>query len=468
MDMLTFTIDTDSKVPIYQQLYTYIKTEIQLGRLKYNSKLPSKRKLAAYLNVSLNTVQGAYDQLMEEGYIVSVEKKGFYVSRLDNVIKINVRESEAAKPEVKASRPCIKYDFSYHGVDTQTFPFAIWRRLARDVYNEYDTELLHMGDPQGLYSLREVISLYLFQSRGVVCSPEQIILSSGTEFLFQILFQLFDKDSVYGIENPGYERLSQLFSSNRASFRAVNIDEGGMIPGEIVKSSADILCVTPAHQFPSGEIMPINRRLQILNWANEVEGRYIIEDDYDSEFKYSGKPIPALQGLDTNQKVIYMGTFSKSLSPAFRVSYMVLPPHLLKGYKESLSYSNCPVPVPDQKILCRFIQDGYFERHLNKMRNVYKRKRELLVSSIEKHNCPMEIRGAEAGLHLLLKVDNGMTEEQLVNSALEHGIKVYGISRYYTDKRSVAANPFLLIGFAAMSEDDLVKAVDILHRAWFL
>jgi GntR family transcriptional regulator/MocR family aminotransferase len=466
MDMLTFVIDMDSKVPIYNQLYSFIKSEIQLGRITYNTKLPSKRKLSSYLKISQNTIQTAYDQLIEEGYVVPIERRGFYVSKIDNIIKLDVQEVYN-EIDNNYDQPKVEYDFSYHGVDMQTFPFITWRKLAKDVIDEYDKELLQLGDSQGHNSLRTSIAEYLHQSRGVNCSAGQIIISSGTEFLFQILIQLFNRESIYGIENPGYEKLNLLFSSSQAKFKAVNIDEGGMMPEEIIKSNANILCITPAHQFPSGEIMPINRRVQILNWANEASDRYIIEDDYDSEFKYSGKPIPALQGLDSNEKVIYMGAFSKSLSPAIRVSYMVLPVHLIKKYFEKLPFIICPVPIIDQKVLFRLIQEGYFERHLNKMRNIYKRKREILVRAIEELNCGMEVSGAEAGLHLLLTVNNGMTEDQLVSSALLYGIKVYGISKYYFDKNHIEKLPTILIGYATMQESEISKAVRMLHKAWF-
>lgn len=213
--------------------------------------------------------------------------------------------------------------------------------------------------------------------------------------------------------------------------------------------------------------MPINRRVQLLNWANQARERYIVEDDYDSEFKYSGKPIPALQGLDRNERVIYMGAFSKSLSPALRVSYMVLPNHLMKQFRERLPFMICPVPMIEQKVLSRFIQEGHFERHLNKMRNVYKRKREVLVRELKGLNAEIEILGADTGLHLLLKVDTDMTEQRLVTLALQHGVKVYGISKYYSDKGSMGKVPQILIGFAALRESEIRAAVQALCQAWY-
>lgn len=467
MDLLTFSFDADSKMPIYHQLYRFIKNEIQTGKISYQSKLPSKRKLSAYLSISQNTIQAAYDQLIEEGYILPLERKGYYVNRIDHLQKLKVMTEKAEIKDVAPEETKVIYDFSYHGVDLSTFPFSVWRKLMKEVINEYDTELVKLGDSLGYVRLRTVIAEYLHQSRGVNCDMNQVIISSGTEILFQSLIQLFDQDYVYGIENPGYEKLNHLFTGNRAKFTTVPIDKSGMIPDEAQKSDANVLCITPAHQFPSGEIMPIARRMQLLNWADQDNNRYIIEDDYDSEFKYSGKPIPALQGLDKNEKVIYMGSLSKSLSPTIRVSYMVLPPRLMKQYIEKLSYQLCPVPIIDQKVLCLFFQEGYFERHLNKMRNIYRRKRETLIKSILELNCGIEIMGADAGLHLLIKVPNKMTEKELILSALQSGVRVYGIHKYYFDKSRIGKEPILVIGYASMTEEEIKMAVATLYQAWF-
>lgn len=465
MEFITPFLKTDSKIPIYQQLYHFLKEEIQSGSIPFGTKLPSKRKLASYLGISQNTIQSAYDQLIEEGYIIAKEKSGFFVCQLDHLQHLIL--TPAKEPTPVEGKQTVAYDYSYHGVDIPTFPFAIWRRLMKEVINEYDRELLIPGDCLGNKGLRQAIAAYLHHSRGVNCKADQVVISSGTEMLFQSLIQLLGKASVFGIENPGYEKLNQLFSSNRASFCAIPIDDYGMQPEYIQKSNANVLCITPAHQFPSGQIMPINRRIQLLNWANQAQDRYLIEDDYDSEFKYSGKPIPALQGLDANEKVIYMGSLSKSLSPTLRVSYMVLPNHLMERYHENLSYLLCPVPVFEQKTLCRFIEEGYFERHLNKMRNIYRRKRELLIDTMRKAGYPITILGADAGLHVMVTVDNPMTEEQLIAAALQQGVKVYGISKYYYDKAFLPKQPTIILGYAVLSEEEIKASIPRLLKAWF-
>lgn len=466
MDMLTFSLDSSGKKPLYNQLYEYIKSEIRAGRMEYNDKLPSKRKLSAYLNISQNTIQTAYDQLIEEGYIVAVPKKGFFVSPLDNILDLNLKSVVNSIEEIAAMDE-LEYDFSYHGVDHESFPFSIWRRLTKEAINEYDLDLLKPGSSQGSRELRISIAKYLRHSRGVNCSPEEIVISSGTESLFQILIQLLGQEYVYGIENPGYEKLNLLFKSNNAKFKTIDIDKKGMKIEEIEKSGVDILCITPAHQFPSGGIMPVTRRIKILNWAYENENRYVIEDDYDSEFKYSGKPIPALFGLDTYDRVIYMGSLSKSLSPSIRVSYMVLPEILLKKYREKLSFIVCPVPTIEQKVLQSFIEYGHFERHINRMRNIYKRKREVLVGELADYIGKVDVLGADAGLHLLLRVNNGMSEEELVKKAFEVGVGVYGISKYYYDKSSLDSVSTVLLGYAGMEDEDIRKAIGKLLRCWF-
>lgn len=464
MGELNLRLDKESTTPLFEQLYAHIKEEITGGHFVQNEKLPSKRRLAVSLQCSQNTIQAAYNQLVDEGYLKAKPKSGYYVAALDGVLTL-----DAKKPVISDSQNQIIsyiYDFSHQGVDYECFPFVIWRRLTRDVINENDRDLMRIGHPQGLLELRASIARYLHQSRGVNCAPEQIIISSGTEFLLQLLIQLFDNAAVYAIENPGYEKLSMIFRSNKASVAAVSLDENGMLPDELEKSGANVVCVTPSHQFPTGSIMPVTRRIQMLNWAYEEPDRFIVEDDYDSEFRYSGKPIPSLQGLDHQCKVIYIGAFSKSLSPALRISYMVLPESLIKLYSEKLNFYICPVPTIEQKVLQLFIDEGHFERHLNRVRNLYRRKREALVTAIHDTMPRAEIHGTSAGLHCTLCVNNGMSEQELIDAARLQGVKVYGLSRYYSVSSNRGDRP-LLIGFATLKISEILDAVGRLKKAWF-
>lgn len=452
--------------PLFQQLYSHIKHEIINGNLVKNEKLMSKRQLAFSLQCSQNTVQAAYNQLVDEGYLVPRAKSGYYVAELDNTL--NICNEYKATPADEDHPYTYMFDFSHQGVDFECFPFSIWRKITKEIIHEYDRDLLRTGDPQGYPKLRADIARYLHHSRGVNCSPRQIIISSGTEFLLQLLIQLFEKYFVYAIENPGYEKLSMIFKSNRVEYRPITLDENGMQPDALERSMSNVACITPSHQFPTGYIMPISRRIRLLNWANEKSDRYIIEDDYDSEFRYSGKPIPSLQGLDKGGKVIYIGAFSKSLSPALRISYMVLPEKLLEIYTEKLNFYICPVPTIEQKTLQRFIEEGHFERHLNRMRNLYKQKRERLISAIREVFPEARIDGATAGLHFVLRMGNGMMESELIQKAKECGVKVYGFSRYSSEPISNSQQSTLILGFATLKIDEIFDAVSLLKNAWHI
>lgn len=464
MSEIALQLNKDTQTPLFEQLYAFIKGEITSGHFSRNERLPSKRNLAESLNCSQNTIQAAYNQLVDEGYLMSRAKSGYYVAEIDGLLGIdNARQTAALN---KSQPQVFAYDFNPQGVDFEHFPFSQWRKITKDVLNDYDRGLLRTGDPQGYPGLRLSIAKYLHHSRGVNCSPDQIVISSGTEFLLQLLIQLFDPTSVYAIENPGYEKLNLLFKSNRVEYVPLCLDEYGMKPEQLEKNSANVVCITPSHQFPTGRIMPVSRRAQLLNWAYERPERYIIEDDYDSEFRYSGKPIPSLQGLDRKGKVIYMGAFSKSLSPALRISYMVLPDSLMRLYHEKLSFYICPVPTVEQKILQHFVDEGHFERHLNRMRTLYKQKRELLVGEINRALPGAQVEGASAGLHFTLNVNNGMSEQELIRAAGKYGVKVYGVSRYYSSLPSDITANTLLLGFATLKIDEIPDAVSTLNKAW--
>jgi GntR family transcriptional regulator/MocR family aminotransferase len=468
MSIITLELHSNSAKPLYQQLYEHIKSEILLGKLPTNYKLPSIRQLSSHLECSRNTVKTAYQQLDAEGYIEARPRSGYYVCKIEGIVTIEKESSLSYKKEEK--HQVHRYDFTYHGVDQESFPFSTWRKITKDVINEYDTELLQPGHPAGCPELRTSIADYLRASRGVDCRPDQIIISSGTEYLLQILIQLFSENYVYAIENPGYEKINLIFRSNRVKYKAVPLDASGMQIKPLLESNANAAIVTPSHQFPSGTIMPADRRIQLINWANAEKSRYIIEDDYDGEFRYHGRPIPSLHSLDKGGKVIYIGAFSKSLAPTIRISYMVLPKRLMKLYFDKLSFYICPVPVFEQKVLSRFIRDGYFERHLNRMRKIYREKRSSLVSCINKLLPAAKIKGANAGLHLILEVDNGMSEDELIESAKNKGTRVFGYSQYYfsEDKANKDKVPRLLLGFSSIRNEDIHKAVETLRNAWFI
>lgn len=460
---LTPNLNTKSKKALYVQLYEYIKKEIKDGTIPALTKLPAKRKLASYLQVSKNTVEAAYEQLLAEGYIESASRKGYFVCEIEQMIY--VEGSEVKVEEVPFREENYTFDFTQTGVDTNTFPFTMYRKLINDVWQPHNNELLFLGHPQGELSLREEIANYLYESRGVRCSASQIVLGAGTQILVKLLFQLL-RGSKYAVENPGYHRKMVVFEQGEKKVQMLSLDRDGICMADLENSDANAVFVTPSHQFPYGMIMPITRRTQLLQWAKKEEDRYIIEDDYDSEFRYSGKPIPALQGLDTDGKVIYMGTLSKALLPSLRMSYIVLPKNLINKYQKEYLFYTQSVSRMDQEVIRRFLNEGYWEKHIHKMRVVYRKKRDRLVFEIEKYfSNRVEVIGEDSGLHILLQVHNGMREEELIQEAAKYSIKLYPVSTYYKD--GTAPENVVLLGFAILSEEEIAKAVQLLHKAWY-
>ncbi|MDH8002235.1 PLP-dependent aminotransferase family protein [Bacillus cereus] len=460
---LTPNLNLNSKKALYVQLYEYIKKEIKDGTISAFTKLPAKRKLADYLQVSKNTIEAAYEQLLAEGYIESISRKGYFVCKFEQMM--DVEGSEAEVEEIPFREGNYTFDFTQTGVDTNTFPFTTYRKLINDVWQPHNNDLLFLGHPQGELSLREEIANYLYESRGVRCSASQIVLGAGTQILVKLLFQLL-KGSNYAVENPGYHRKMVVFEQGEKKVQMLSLDRDGICMADLENSDANVVFVTPSHQFPYGMIMPITRRTQLLQWAKKAEDRYIIEDDYDSEFRYSGKPIPALQGLDTDGKVIYMGTLSKALLPSLRMSYIVLPKNLIKKYQKEYLFYAQSVSRMDQEVIRKFLNEGYWEKHIHKMRVVYRKKRDRLVFEIEKYfSNHVEVIGEDSGLHILLKVHNGMREEELIKAAAKYSIKIYPVSTYY--KADTAPENVVLLGFAILSEEEIAKAIQLLHKAWF-
>ena len=266
-------------------------------------------------------------------------------------------------------------------------------------------------------------------------------------------------------ENPTYRQAYRIFKSLGHETETVNLDKSGMKIDELEECGAQIAYVMPSHQYPLGIVMPLRRRLELLEWAKQDKNRYIIEDDYDSEFRYKGKPIPALQGYDRNAKVIYLGTFSKSIAPAIRMGYLVLPKELLAVYREKSRFLNCTVPRIEQKVVEHFLEKGYFERHLNKMRALYRGRHDKLLECLKPMEQICQVSGEHAGVHLLLTFDDRWTEEELLQTAAEQDIKVYGLSEYYTRPWEMGGTTILL-GYANMSEEQIREATEILVRIW--
>lgn len=463
MNELTINLKTNYKLPLYEQIYDYIKNDIQSGRLPYGEKLPSTRALSRHLEVSRSTVGLAYEQLLSEGYVEARPCKGFFVAQIEELYQL--RKVKAQPVEPAGQKKKYRYDFTPNGVDLKSFPYNVWRKLSRDILMDDRTELFRTGDSQGEYSFRSAICSYLYQARGVECTPEQIVIGAGNDYILMLLSTILGPEHRVAFEEPSYMQAFRLFRSLSYETIPVSLDRNGMNVDRLCETEADIAYVTPSHQYPTGIIMPIKRRLELLKWADAGEGRYIIEDDYDSEFRYKGKPIPALKGYDGSEKVIYLGTFSKSIAPAIRLSYMVLPTPLLEEYNKKSRFVNSTVSKVDQLIVQKFIEEGYYERHLNKTRALYKSRHDTLIEELKPLLDICSISGEQAGVHLLLTFKNGMREDELIQRAKEKDIRVYGMSDYLINSPKEQGRTVLL-GYANLTEEQIKEAVKILARCW--
>lgn len=465
--------------PLYEQIYQYIKDEIRRGNIRPEKQLPSSRELARSLKVSRSTTQLAYEQLVSEGYLEAVPRKGYFAASLDGIFP-PVARSVAARPDQKKElslgmekesvrgqlfREKFEVDFSPRGIDLEGFPYATWRKISRSVLKEEDRELFLKGEPQGDLILREAIREYLHAARGVNCDVSQIIIGAGNEYLLMLLSQIIGRDAVIAMENPTYRQAYRVLSGVGHKVLPVGIDKNGFCVKELEGQDVQAAYVMPSHQFPTGTVMPVRRRQELLFWAGEQPGRYLIEDDYDSEFRYKGKPIPALQGMDQNGCVIYMGTFSKAIAPAIRVGYMVLPEALLSVYLAKGRFYSSTVSRVDQRILAKFISGGYFERHLNRMREIYKGKHDALLGELKPLEKRFEITGEFAGLHVLLKDRKKEPEQQLLEKAAEKKVRVYGLSGFYMERAQAKEMSTIVLGYAGLTEEEIRKGVDLLRKA---
>ncbi len=463
MNELTINLNSKLNIPLYEQIYQYIKEDICAGRMVRGEKMPSTRALANHLQVSRSTIELAYEQLLSEGYIESIPCKGFFVCDLDGLYLQNHEKDILPNKKDKTHRE-YKYDFSPYGIDIKSFPYSTWRKISKEILQDDRMEVFKSGDSKGEEGLRHAIQNYLHQARGVNCDLEQIIVGAGNEHLLMLLGMILGYEHKIAFENPTYKQAYRLFENLSYEVTTVDMDQYGMKVGELIGSEADLAYVMPSHQYPLGIVMPMKRRMELLKWAAEGENRFIIEDDYDSEFRYKGKPIPALQGFDSRGKVIYLGTFSRAIAPAIRVSYMVLPKKLLTLYNERCGFLSCSVPKTEQLVLEQFLTNGHFERHLNKMRALYKARHDLLLSQLKPLLSVCHVTGERAGVHLLLTFYE-KKEKELIEIAQQHKIRVYGLSEYDIEK-SVKEQKTVMLGYANMNEKDLVEATQKLCEIW--
>lgn len=469
MNELMIPLDTKSLTPLYQQIEEYLKQEIQEGRLVAGMRLPSSRALSANLLVSRSTIETAYDQLVAEGYIEPVAYKGYYVCEIEGMYFQKAeytKQNNPEKTEIKQRRKLQKYryDFALNGIAPESFPTHTWKQLAKQVLNDSTEEIFAQGNPYGEDSFREAIAEYLYHARGVKCEKSQILVGAGNDYLLMVLATLFECNKKVAMENPTYLSAWYDLKHTGCSMCTVKSDEMGICIEELEKTGADVVYVMPSHQFPMGTVMPLKRRMELLRWADENQ-TYIIEDDYDSEFRYKGKPIPALQGFDKNERVIYIGTFSKSIAPSIRISYMALPKKLMRYYQSRYPFA-VTISKVDQKIVELFLRNGHYERHLNRMRRLYKSKHDWILRWVKEEMSEIcSCFGEHAGIHLLLRFHNGISEDEAVERAKSAGIRVYGLSEFFVQEKK-ETEAVVLIGYATFTEEEIKEALQILSRIW--
>ena len=439
MNELTISLDPHRKTPLYEQIYGFIREEIRGGRIRAGERLPSARALSGYLSVSRSTVDLAYEQLVSEGYLESVPCKGYFVCEIEGLYRLDEKKEETKEDDAAEQMP-FRYDFAVTGTAPGGFPQNSWKKISKEVLLDADDSLFQLGDAKGEHGLREAIRDYLHHARGVNCRTEQIIVGAGNDYLLMLLSVILGRGHKVAMENPTYISAYRCFAKLGYAMCTISMDEAGMRPAELEKSGADLAYIMPSHQFPMGMVMPMKRRMQLLAWASRENGRYLIEDDYDSELRLGGKPFPTLQSIDVSDKVIYMNTFTKTLASTVRISYMVLPQTLAEKFYRELSFYSCTVSNFEQYTLAEFIENGSFEKHINRLRNYYQNKRDLILQALEKKPLGdyVTIEEEEAGVHFLMHLRTELKEESIVTQAKSRGVKLKPLSGYYADTAEAA------------------------------
>ena len=454
----TYELSHKSKTPLYAQLYEAIRADILSGSLPGGEKLPSKRALAEHLSLSKITVETAYAQLLDEGYLTSRERSGYYVAHMPLLAKMQPPGGHAPLPEEKPE--------TQGSAAAELFPFSVWARLMRGVILDKGQYLLQPVPSAGLYALRLAIAEELARQRGLRVLPEQIVVGAGTEYFYTLLVQFFGRGRRFAIEDPCHRTLAQVYERSGAEVFPVPMDENGILVEQLEKSGAQIVHLSPSHHYPTGTVMPITRRQEVLAWMERDEARFLIEDDYDSEFRFSGRPIPTIQSLDTKGRVIYLNTFSKTIAPALRISYMILPQALLARWKQTMGFYSCAVPSFEQLTLTRFLDGGYFERHVSRMKKHYKTQLQTLLSILAQADIARlcAARQAVAGLHFLLEFHTKERGEELERALEKAGLSAPLLSRFYLHDAPEDASRCAVVQYSGLRAADFEKSLQTLAK----
>ncbi len=481
---LALTLDPHADSPLHQQLYEELRRAILQGRLPPRQRIPSTRGLAKLLGISRTTVVQSYDRLLSEGYLQTTVGSGTYICEQlpDDLLyaqPVSLQRSEVHPPIVLStygdrlakmpfalqSEPQTSINFRYGRPALRHFPITIWRRLlARHCRGESDW-LDYAVDMQGDEQLRYEIARYLARARAVQCEPSQIVITNGTQQALDLVMRLLvEPGARIAMEDPGYLNARRIFLSHGANLLPVGVDEAGLKVGELTQqppSSIRLVYVTPSHQFPTGAILSLPRRLELLAWAQQ-SGALILEDDYDSEYRYGDRPIPSLQGLETGESVLYIGTFSKMLFPSLRIGYVVAPTALAPVFAQAKWLSDRHLPVLEQRVLTDFIEEGHLEHHIRKMRSHYDRCRQTLVHSLKaQFDQKAEILGEKAGMHVMVRLHTPFRDEEIIARAAKVGVGLISAAPHYLNPNCSGE---FIFGYGELDEAQIEAGVERLAR----
>lgn len=448
----TYSLDRGG-APLYEQLYRALKADILSGVLPGGGKLPSGRALSEHLGVSRVTVETAYAQLLAEGYVTSRERAGYFVEA--------VTPAAPPLPEPEAAAPDAPEPSAAQTPPARQFPFSVWARLMRGVLLDRRGDLLQSVPDAGLWALREAVAGELYRQRGVRVSPEQVYIGAGAEYFYNLLIQFLGREKIFALEEPGHRKIARVYQANGVQMRLIRMDGDGVLPALVGQSGADVLHISPSHHYPTGTVMPITRRQALMRWLTEGPERYLIEDDYDSEFRFTGLPIPTMQSMDQSGRVIYMNTFSRTIAPALRISYMILPKALLARWRETMGFYSCTVPSFEQMTLTRFLAEGYFEKHLNRMKKHYRAVRGALLDALAQPPCAgcFRVHDAGAGLHLVLEAPGAPEPERLRALLRQAGLHAALLADFYAGAPEPEAARCIVLDYADAEPEALQGAL---------
>ena len=478
--MLTYTFDNRGTLSLYEFLYTRIREDILAGTLRFGEKMPSKRAFAHHLGVSVITVENAYEQLVAEGYLEARARQGFFVcsiaqthaktpehtlNKQDSSIPHKMPKAHISTVFQSTDTPLVA-DLSNNALAGELFPYATWAKIMRSQLTYHQKELTQRSPSGGVLLLREQLAAHLKAYRGMNVQPEQIIVGAGSEYLHGLVVALLGRTKRFAVEEPGYRTVARIYQSQGVHCEHIPLDEQGLCMNELERRHIDVMHVSPTHHFPTGTTMSIGRRFELLSWAGGHEGRYLIEDDYDSEFRLKGRPIPALASIDNHDRVIYLNTFTKSLSPTVRIGYLVLPQSLVSLFNERLGFLSNTVSNFEQYTLAEFLRQGFFERHINRMRTTYATRRDVVLDSLKTGTLSQRATIIEenAGLHFLLHIAGDFRDEDLQEILHNKGLRLSPLSVYYHEKKNAPAHTYL-INYSSLSEESIEPAFALLAQA---